>query len=60
MIALIGQRGGCGGLLAVNAAGELSMPFNGRGLYRGSIDASGQARTSIYRDRALVRELAAA
>ncbi len=61
MIALVGQRGGSGGLIAVNPAGrESTMPFNARGMYRGVIDATGRVQTTIYREPlATVRELAA-
>ncbi len=59
VIELIGRRGGCGGLIAVNAAGEIAMPFNARGMYRGSIDASGRVRTAIYREHARISDRAA-
>ena len=59
VMTLVGQRGGSGGLIAVNIAGEVTMPFNARGMYRGVIDAAGQAQTTIYRNHPTVRDLAA-
>ncbi len=49
VIAGLGKRGGSGGLIAVDAAGNIAMPFNSRGMYRGSIDAAGNVRTAIFR-----------
>jgi beta-aspartyl-peptidase (threonine type) len=46
----IGRRGGSGGLIAINAAGQITMPFNSRGMYRGSIDMAAMAETAIYRE----------
>jgi beta-aspartyl-peptidase (threonine type) len=50
VIAEVGRRGGSGGLIAVDASGRVAMPFNGRGMYRGTIDESGVGHTAIYRD----------
>ena len=50
VIADVGRRGGSGGLIAIDAAGQVAMPFNGRGMYRGTIDESGIGHTAIYRD----------
>jgi len=44
-IALIG---GEGGLIAVDADGNLTLPFNSEGMYRGWIDANGSPVTEIY------------
>ncbi len=49
VIADIGRRGGSGGLIAVDAAGQIAMPFTSRGMYRGSIDQAVMAQTAIYR-----------
>ena len=49
VIAEVGRRGGSGGLIAIDAAGRVAMPFNARGMYRGTIDASGVGHTAIYR-----------
>lgn len=42
------EIGGDGGLIAVDAAGNIAMPFNSPGMYRGSVTAAG-ANISIYR-----------
>lgn len=41
--------GGDGGLIAVNAKGDIAMPFNTEGMYRGSRDSEGLKEISIYR-----------
>jgi beta-aspartyl-peptidase (threonine type) len=46
----LGRIGGSGGLIAIDAAGNVSLPFNSQGMYRGSIGADGIARTGIYRE----------
>ncbi len=46
----LGKIGGSGGLIAIDAAGRVSLPFNSAGMYRGSIGADGVARTGIYRE----------
>ena len=50
VIATVGRRGGSGGLIAVDKAGNVAMPFSSRGMYRGVIDAAGAARSAIFRD----------
>ncbi len=42
--------GGPGGLIAVDRAGRVALPFNTRGMYRGIVGADGVARTGIYRE----------
>jgi beta-aspartyl-peptidase (threonine type) len=46
----LGKLGGSGGLIAVDAAGRVSLPFNSQDMYRGIIGTDGVARTGIYRD----------
>lgn len=46
----LGHRGGSGGLIAVDAKGNVSLPFNSAGMYRGTIGADGIPRTAIYRE----------
>ncbi|MDR1662445.1 MAG: isoaspartyl peptidase/L-asparaginase [Azoarcus sp.] len=41
--------GGLGGLIAVDAQGTVSMPFNSEGMYRGEARAGGPRSTAIYR-----------
>ncbi len=42
--------GGDGGVIAIDAKGNVRLPFNTSGMYRGSIDASGQREVAIYRE----------
>lgn len=44
------KMGGEGGLVAVDKDGNVSMPFNSEGMYRGYIKANGQKVIGIYRD----------
>lgn len=41
--------GGEGGLIALDAQGRISMPFNSEGMYRASLDVNGQQEIKIYR-----------
>ncbi len=52
VVAELGQAGGDGGLIAVDAGGRVAMPFNSEGMYRGMVGADGKARTAIYREDA--------
>lgn len=42
--------GGEGGIVAVDVAGNVAMPFNTEGMYRASIDADGNKVVAIYRE----------
>ncbi len=42
--------GGEGGLIAVDASGNVALPFNSEGMYRAFVDSSGAAHIEIYRD----------
>jgi beta-aspartyl-peptidase (threonine type) len=42
--------GGEGGLVAVDAAGNLALPFNSDGMYRGSVSAGSDFYLGIYKD----------
>jgi beta-aspartyl-peptidase (threonine type) len=46
----LGRIGGSGGLIAIDAAGRVSLPFNSSGMYRGTIAADGVAWTGIHRE----------
>ena len=50
VIAELHKVGGDGGLIAVDSAGNVSLPFNSSGMYRGQIDATGIPLTGIYKD----------
>lgn len=42
--------GGTGGVIAIDAKGNIAMPFNTDGMYRGSIDTKGELKVAIYSD----------
>jgi len=44
----VGRLGGSGGLVAVSRAGELALPFNCVGMYRGYVKSDGIVYTAIY------------
>ncbi len=43
------QRGGEGGVIALDAKGNVSMPFNSEGMYRGFVKADGKPTVLIYK-----------
>ncbi len=43
------EIGGDGGLIAVDAEGNIAMPFNTEGMYRASKTSAGQKEVSIYK-----------
>lgn len=47
---LLKKMGGGGGVIAVDGKGNIAMPFNTSGMYRGSIDVDGKMSTAIYTD----------
>jgi beta-aspartyl-peptidase (threonine type) len=44
------DAGGTGGVIAVDKDGNISMPFNTEGMYRGSVDTDGNIYIGIYGD----------
>ena len=44
----LAPAGGEGGLIAVDAAGHLALPFNSEGMYRAWLNAAGEAEVAIY------------
>ncbi|WP_088328438.1 isoaspartyl peptidase/L-asparaginase [Lacimicrobium sp. SS2-24] len=40
--------GGTGGVIVMDAQGNISQPFNTQGMYRASIDTSGELKVGIY------------
>ena len=48
VVAELGRRGGSGGLVAVGSNGEVALPFNCSGMYRGYVKTSGIVYTAIY------------
>lgn len=49
VIRKIGELGGDGGLIALDKDGNIAMPFNTSGMYRGAITESGEITIEIYR-----------
>jgi beta-aspartyl-peptidase (threonine type) len=45
------KLGGTGGLIAVDKNGEIALPFNTSGMYRGYLGADGKFVIDIYRER---------
>jgi beta-aspartyl-peptidase (threonine type) len=45
----VGKMGGDGGLIALDKNGNMAMPFNTEGMYRGSITAEGTVEVLIYK-----------
>jgi L-asparaginase / beta-aspartyl-peptidase len=43
--------GGDGGLIAVDKEGNIAMPFNTAGMYRGYIKSTGEKEIKIYKDK---------
>lgn len=43
-------RGGEGGVIALDGAGTISMPFNTSGMFRGFVTSAGETAIEIYRD----------
>jgi len=45
----VDKMGGDGGLIALDRKGNMTMPFNTEGMYRGAITADGKIEVSIYK-----------
>jgi beta-aspartyl-peptidase (threonine type) len=41
--------GGAGGLIAMDRAGNIALPFNTTGMYRGYVDTAGESLVAIYK-----------
>ncbi|MBU6497322.1 MAG: isoaspartyl peptidase/L-asparaginase, partial [Rhodospirillales bacterium] len=50
VVAELGAIGGSGGLIAIDAAGDVALPFNSAGMYRGRIGPDGVPMTGIWRE----------
>jgi L-asparaginase / beta-aspartyl-peptidase len=46
----LGAMGGTGGVVALDRRGNIAMPFNTEGMYRGFIDQKGRVYVAIYGD----------
>ena len=49
VIEQLGKVGGTGGVIAIDRQGQVSMPFNTEGMYRGTIGEDGTAHVDIFR-----------
>ncbi|PWS30592.1 isoaspartyl peptidase/L-asparaginase family protein [Pedobacter paludis] len=45
----VGKMGGDGGLIALDKKGNVAMPFNTEGMYRGTVTADGKVEVNIYK-----------
>ncbi|MEP6699326.1 MAG: isoaspartyl peptidase/L-asparaginase [Verrucomicrobiota bacterium] len=45
----IGKMGGTGGLIAIDKDGNITLPFNTTGMYRGQVNAEGKSVVAIYK-----------
>jgi beta-aspartyl-peptidase (threonine type) len=50
VIKKVGDLGGDGGLIALDKNGNMSMPFNTEGMYRGAVTKDGKIEILIYKD----------
>jgi beta-aspartyl-peptidase (threonine type) len=47
----LAKLGGEGGIIAVDASGQVVMSFNSEGMFRGARSSGGKREIAIYRDR---------
>ena len=45
----VAKLGGTGGLIAIDKNGDMALPFNTSGMYRGYVDSSGKIVVDIYK-----------
>jgi L-asparaginase / beta-aspartyl-peptidase len=45
----VARLGGAGGLIAIDREGNIALPFNTSGMYRGSVDPNGKFVVEIYK-----------
>lgn len=50
VIEKIGKLGGDGGMIALDKNGNMAMPFNTQGMYRGYINSKGERKVLMYKD----------
>lgn len=46
----VGKLGGSGGIIAIDHEGNIAMPFNSDGMYRGYVRENGKVVVEIYKD----------
>jgi beta-aspartyl-peptidase (threonine type) len=44
------SQGGEGGLIAIDAKGNIAMPFNTEGMYRAYMNKDGKSEVKIYKE----------
>ncbi|WP_461533816.1 isoaspartyl peptidase/L-asparaginase family protein [Sinomicrobium sp.] len=49
VIRKIGDMGGTGGMIAIDNKGNIAMPFNTRGMYRGAVTEDGKILIEMYK-----------
>ena len=45
----VARLGGTGGLIAIDRQGNIALPFNTSGMYRGYVDPNGKLVVEIYK-----------
>jgi beta-aspartyl-peptidase (threonine type) len=45
----VAKLGGSGGVIAIDAKGNMALPFNTSGMYRGHVDLDGKLVVEIYK-----------
>ena len=45
----VAKLGGAGGLIAIDRQGNIALPFNTSGMYRGYVDPNGKLVVEIYK-----------
>lgn len=50
VIEKVGRLGGSGGIIAIDHEGNIAMPFNSEGMYRGYVGENGTVVVEIYKD----------
>jgi beta-aspartyl-peptidase (threonine type) len=51
VLGIVPKLGGDGGVIALDAAGNIAMPFNTEGMYRGWVDRDGSIHIAIFPDK---------
>ena len=51
VLGVIPKLGGDGGVIAMDADGNIAMPFNTEGMYRGWVDKEGKIHIAIFEEK---------
>jgi beta-aspartyl-peptidase (threonine type) len=49
VLSKVAKLGGTGGLIAIDGYGDVALPFNTSGMYRGYVDPNGKFVIEIYK-----------